>query len=123
MRIQKNRFYRAYAIGPVRFQIFGFCLTKMPLCFVHVYVCFCFYLQLRVLCLKYPFYTTSVYAYKSAHQFIMWVPCHSKHVYRSLLSSLNVRGLGEVPKRKEIFNWLRKKILNLHAPKSTLHRK
>ena len=86
---QKKRFYRAYAISPVSIGISGFCLTKIPgliekaACFVHAYVCFCFCLQLRVLCLKYPFYTTSVFAYKSAYQFILWVPRQSNHVYRS----------------------------------------
>lgn len=30
MRIQKNRFYRAYAISPVSIRISGFCLTKIP---------------------------------------------------------------------------------------------
>ena len=74
MRIQKYRFYRAYAISPVRIRISGFCETKIPdlivkaALFVDVYVCLCFYLQLRVFCLKYPFYTTSVFAYKSANQ-------------------------------------------------------
>ena len=92
--IDKNRFfYRACATNPVSVQISSFCSTKIPglsakaALFVYVYVCLCCSLQLRVFCLKHPFYIASVFAYKRENQFILRVPCLLNHVHRSRLLS------------------------------------
>ena len=88
-RIQKIGFF--IELMQCEFLFFFFFLTKIPgliakaALFVYVYVCLCSYLQLRVFCLKYPFYTASVFAYKRANQFILWVPCRLNYVYRSRL--------------------------------------
>ena len=88
----KHRFfYRAYATNPVSIRISSFCLTKIQglsakaALFVYLYVCLCCSLQLRVFCLKHPFYIASVFAYKRENQFILRVPCHLNHVHRSRL--------------------------------------